>query len=208
MHGHGEARQLGCARRTGGGYLGAQDHGLFSMYSSYLVQCSYATDSLDRNLLYFWHGLFCNRVQRMVWRLEAKPAPSRACPAPPYMHSRASCASAEAPRATVHASTPRVVPALHAATVQVADLLARGLEERTGQAPLQMDVFQGKEPAHFLSLFNSAMVHRPAQRPGPLNRWRRRHADGAGGSRNRNNRRNRAQPTHGRLNPKPPSLAH
>ena len=41
---------------------------------------------------------------------------------------------------------------------QVADLLARGLEERTGQAPLQMDVFQGKEPAHFLSLFNGAMV--------------------------------------------------
>ena len=51
-----------------------QDHGLFSMYSSYLVQCSYATDSLDRNLLYFWHGLFCNRVQRMVWRLEASRA--------------------------------------------------------------------------------------------------------------------------------------
>jgi hypothetical protein len=49
--------------------------------------------------------------------------------------------------------------------MQVADLLARGLEERTGQAPLQMDVFQGKEPAHFLSLFNSAMVHGPAERP-------------------------------------------
>ena len=54
--------------------LCSQDHGLFSMYSSYLVQCSYATDSLDRNLLYFWHGLFCNRVQRMVWRLEASRA--------------------------------------------------------------------------------------------------------------------------------------
>lgn len=44
--------------------------GHFISDRSYLVQCTYRAEGLDRHIIYFWQGWTCSRVESLVWQYD------------------------------------------------------------------------------------------------------------------------------------------
>jgi hypothetical protein len=91
--------------------------GHFVASRSYLVQCTYRADGLERHVINFWRGWACSHVESLVWQYDIRA------------------------------------------------LMAAQIEAQTGCAPEQENVRQGKEPGHFLDLFDGRMIVHAAQDP-------------------------------------------
>jgi hypothetical protein len=46
--------------------------GQFASDKSYLVQCTYRAEGLDRHMIYFWQGWACSKVESLVWQYDVQ----------------------------------------------------------------------------------------------------------------------------------------
>ena len=46
--------------------------GQFASDKSYLLQCTYRAEGLDRHMIYFWQGWACSKVESLVWQYDVQ----------------------------------------------------------------------------------------------------------------------------------------